>query len=180
MIIRRQICCLAILMLLVSVTAVAAPKKGWKKYTGAWFDVSYPENFKVVPDQKSRTSGDGFDSVRFVSPDGNVEFYVFSPQWGGHASALDINPKRERLTSNKSVVSDRRTGGGSLQKYAITDTWLGIEALDGSYVRFVHEHHDEIQTTRSAFGIKCKDMATYDRYKPDYQRFRESLVQYTD
>lgn len=171
--------CLVVVALFLAVTAVASSKEGWKKYTGAWFDVSYPATFKVAPDQKSKTNSSGYDSVRFVSPTGDAEFYVFSPQWSGHASALDVDPKRERVTSQKSTASDYKIRG-SIEKNAITDTWLGIEALDGSYVRFVHDHRNEALHTDRVFGIKCKDMVTYNRYKPDYQRFRESLVQYGD
>lgn len=159
---------------------LATPPAGWKLYSGAWFDISYPRAFTPVPVQKSRTSVEGADSVAFVSPSHDVEFYVFSPQWAGRASALDIDPARERLTSKKVTVSDYRHGGTILEKGAMTDTWLGISALDGSYVRFVHHQVNSFVHTTLVFGIKCRDMKTYNRYKADYVRFRKSLVQYAD
>jgi hypothetical protein len=172
----------AILATAICAGALAAPKPppGWKLYSGAWFDIFYPRSFTSVLIQKSKTSAEGADSVAFVSPSRDVEFYVFSPQWAGRASALDIDPSRERVTSKKVTFSDYHGGGSAFQKNAIEDTWLGITARDGSYIRFVHhQYHDVFQTTL-AFGIKCKDMATYRRYKGDYDRFRKSLVQYAD
>lgn len=182
---------------------------GWKTYSGAYFVVFYPESFIPVPIQKSR---DGFDSVAFVAPSHDVEFYVFSPLWGGRASALDIDAHRERITSKKVVVSggahatgnnlapgtkevgtkfhwgphgiwatdETKASERAPEKGVITDTWLGISAIDGSYVRFVHEQRNDFTHTALAFGIKCKDMKTYARYKTDYNRFRKSLVQYGD
>lgn len=46
----------------------------WLTYKGAWFDISYPANFTVLPGQRSPTRAEGYDSVFFRSPDGHVEF----------------------------------------------------------------------------------------------------------
>lgn len=166
-------------VLLACVSCAAPPSENWKLYSGAWFDVTYPATFRAVPVQKSETSFEGFDSARFVSPSGDVEFYVYSPQWAGHASALDIDPHRERITSQKISTTDYQCGNFR-ETNAIKDTWLCIVALDKSYVRFVHHHSDHIQNGDLVFGITCKDMSTYSRYRNDYRKFRDSLVQYAD
>jgi hypothetical protein len=57
--------------------------QGWLTYTGAWFKTEYPTNFNVVPVSKSSSSKDGYDGVKFVGVKDRVEFYVYSPQWGG-------------------------------------------------------------------------------------------------
>jgi hypothetical protein len=158
----------------------AVAPSGWKTYSGAWFEISYPQSFTPVPLQKSNTKATGVDSAVFVSPSHEIEFYVFSPQWGGHASALDIDSRHERITSKKISVSDDRGGGGASKEDAITDTWLGIRALDGSYVRFVHHQRNDVCQTARAFGVKCKDMTLYRRHKTDFDRFRKSLIQYGD
>ena len=168
-----------LLALCAAASAKAKPPAGWKRYSGAWFDVFYPPAFTPIPAQKS-TSGEGVDSVSFLAPAREVEFYVFSPQWNGHASVLDIDARRERLTSKEVTRSDYKTGDGQVEKDVVEDTWLGISALDGSYVRFVHEHSNRLLNTTRVFGIKCKDMAAYGRYKADYDSFRQSLVQYAD
>lgn len=174
---KRLIFSVALLCAFATANATPTASRGWKTYSGAWFVIFYPESFTPVPIQKSRG---GVDSVAFLAPSRHVEFYVFSPQWSGHASALDVDTHRERITSKKVVLSDYRGDGSIREKDAVTDTWLGIDALDGSYVRFVHEQRNEVLHTALAFGIKCTDMKIYQRYKTNYNRFRKSLVQYAD
>ena len=174
---------LAILLFLALCTTASAkpkPLAGWKRYSETWCDIFYPQAFTPRPIQASRTSSEGVDSAAFLSPAREVEFYVFSPQWSGHASALDVDPGRERLTSKEITHSDYRTGDGQAEKDAIEDTWLGITALDGSYVRFVHQHSNRLLNTAQAFGIQCKDMVAYRRCQADYDRFRKSLMRYAD
>jgi hypothetical protein len=163
---------------LLACVSCAPQGHDWTRYSGAWFDVTYPSTFKAVPVQKSETRLDGFDSARFVSPSGDIEFYVFSPQWAGHASVLDVDSNCERITSQKILMTDFQLSGGR-ETNAIKDTWLCIAALDKSYVRFVH-CHDHVQNGEWVFGIRCKDMKTYSHYKSDYQKFRASLIQYAD
>ena len=177
---RVGIATLLFLALCTSAFAKPKPPAGWKRYSGAWFDIFYPQAFTARPIQASSATGEGVDSAAFLSPSREVEFYVFSPQWNGHASALDVEPGRERLTSKKVTYSDYKTGSGQAEKDAVEDTWLGITALDDSYVRFVHQRSNRLLNTTQVFGIRCKDMATYHRYQADYDRFRKSLVQYAD
>ena len=77
---------LAILLLFVLCAAVAAkpkPSIGWKRYSGTWFDIFYPQAFTPDPLQESSTSNERVDFAAFLSPAHKVEFYVFSPQWSG-------------------------------------------------------------------------------------------------
>ena len=53
-----------------------------KTYETSWFSAAYPTSFFVKGSLPSTTDEEGFDSALFTSPDGEVEFYVFSPQWG--------------------------------------------------------------------------------------------------
>lgn len=88
----------------------------WQDYKGAWFKVEYPSDFTVKPSLKS-TSGKGYDSAFFVSPDESVEFYIFSPMWNGVPSDIELNPKTEKLVSETTEdVSERmraKTPGSS-------------------------------------------------------------------
>ena len=47
-------------------------------FGGAGFEVSYPNTFRAVGSQRSPEKN-GYESVFFTSPDGVVEFYIFSP-----------------------------------------------------------------------------------------------------
>ena len=65
------------------------------EYVGAWFKVWYPDSFEVIPSMASTTAGKGVDSAFFRSPDGQVEFYIFSPQWSGEPNDIAIHPSRD-------------------------------------------------------------------------------------
>ena len=56
-----------------------------KTYNGAWFDVRMPEGFTEQPSLLS-TSSDGYDSVWLRSPDGDLDLYIYWPQWAGEPS----------------------------------------------------------------------------------------------
>jgi len=65
-------------------------------FEGAWFQVAYPADFTVRPSLES-SSAEGYDSAFFDSPDGEVTFYVFSPQWGGEPSDIALDPDTEAM-----------------------------------------------------------------------------------
>jgi hypothetical protein len=161
------------LLILVSGSVAGVTTEAWTTYSGAWFDISHPKSYRVFPRQKSQTSREGFDSASFVSAGGEVEFNVYSPQWSGKAATMDIDLSSEHLSAKKVSAAESQTGA------EITETWLCLSALNGSYVRFVHEHRDSVQGTW-AFAIKCKDMNAYRQHQNEYKRFRESLIQYAD
>ena len=162
---------------LVTIFLISGESRGegnWLTYKGAWFEIKYPPGFKVKPGQKSATSTMGYDSVYFVSPDNNVVFYVFSPQWQGKAREADmeINPDREELIEQN--VTKEKDQVGIFK----TIRTLTVKAKDNSYVRAIRD--ETTDTTRLVFGIKYKSKEFYNKYYNDYLSFKKSLSQFAD
>lgn len=137
-------------------------------YKGAWFDVQYPSNFKAEGSQKSSTSDEGFDSAIFTSPDGKVQFYVFSPQWSGEAKDISL---KENETVSAQTEENKNT--------VLVKRWT-ITAKDGSYSRSYEERKEQENNINRVFGIKYASKADLDRYQNEYLHFKNSLVQYAD
>ena len=162
---------------LVMIFLISGESRGegnWRTYKGAWFEIKYPPGFKVKPGQKSATRVDGYDSAYFVSPDNNVVFYVFSPQWQGKARQADveINPDREVLIEQN--VRKEKDPAGTFK----TVRTLLVKAKDNSYVRAIKD--ETTDTTRLVFGIKYKSKEFYNKYYNDYLSFKKSLSQFAD
>ena len=162
---------------LVTIFLLSGESRGegkWITYKGAWFEIKYPSGFQVKPGQKSATSTVGYDSVYFASPDNNVVFYVFSPQWQGKARETDIeiNPNREELIGQK--VTEEKDPVGILK----TIRTFTVKAKDNSYVRAIRD--ETTDTTRLVFGIKYKSKEFYNQYYNDYLLFKKSLRQLGD
>lgn len=159
-----------ILMLLLtgSPSFVGNASQGWLTYKGAWFEVKYPSNFKVRPSSRS-SSGQGYDSVFFSSPDGSVEFYVFSPQWNGDPADIEMNSQSEVQVSQS---SDKQAGRIVRR--------MTIRARDNSYLRSFEDTEDTTTNTRKVFGIKYRNEAAYSRYRQSYLTFKQSLRQFAD
>jgi hypothetical protein len=162
---------------LVTILLISGESRGeekWLTYKGAWFEIKYPPGFTVRPGQKSATSTVGYDSVFFVSPDNNVEFYVFSPQWKGKAreADLEINPNREALIEQQ--VTKEKDQTGNLK----TVRTLLVKGKDNSYVRALRD--ETTDSTRLIFGIKYKNKEFYNKYYNDYLFFKKSLSQFAD
>jgi len=141
----------------------------WRTYRGAWFEIKYPANFAVRPSLPSSTSTRGYDSVFFTAPDGSVEFYVFSPQWNGTPSDIEINPLSEVLVSQEIT-----------QNFGKTIRRATVRALDGSYSRSFEDTEEATTNTRKVFGIRYANLASYNRYKSAYLTFKASLAQFSD
>jgi hypothetical protein len=139
-----------------------------KTYKGAWFDIKYPSSFTVKPSLKSSTSDKGYESAFFESPDRLVEFYVFSPQWSGNATDIDVK-NSEKITATKT-----ETTGHFIIK------WWTIAAKNGSYTRSYQEKTDTQANTNWVIGIKYKNQGAFSKYKKQYLSFKASLVQYAD
>lgn len=153
--------------------AVAAPihvaNKGFTTFKGAWFDIQYPIGFKAVPRDAARTghaSGVACDGVSFLSPDGLVEFYVYSPQWAGQSQWLF---KR----SGEKAAGKSTEAGKSANITYLTFTAPG-------YTRAYADYKPRDGSTRWGFGIKYKSQAAYNAYRPLYLKFKQSLKQYAD
>jgi hypothetical protein len=149
-------------------------KGEWLTYKGAWFEIKYPSIFRVNPAQKSATSTMGYDSVYFISPDDNVAFYVFLPQWQGQARETDIeiNPDTEEL-----IEQNFKKEKDQLGNFKTTRTFT-VKAKDNSYMRAIRDETTE--TTRLVFGIRYKNNKFYDEYYHDYLTFKKSLRQFAD
>lgn len=140
-----------------------------KTFKGGFFEIKYPAAFTAKGSLVSETAGDGsFDSAFFTSPDGDVEFYVFSPQWSGSADDIEVQPNeikgKEEYTKGKNTVIIRYT----------------ITAKNGSYARSYQETRNRIEKTTTIIGIKYKNMKAYNKYKKEYLAFKASLVQFAD
>jgi len=159
---------IVVAVLLAAITPIHSSVKSRPTFRGAWFSISYPPGFIVRPSMKSATTGGkGFDSAFFVSPDGKVEFYIYSPQWSGEPTDVALKPNTEKLISTKTVKTNDKT-----------TIWSTISAKNGSYTRSLLDIKDS--STRRVFGIKYADPKTLAKYKKHYQKFKESLVQYAD
>ena len=139
----------------------------YNKFSGAWFDIKYPANFEpeILSYSKSKFGSNGqkqADAVIFRSPDGKVEFYIFSPQWGGDAPWIDLNSKTERIASKEIKKSQRDNGAY---------TWVTIQAKDGSYSRSYQEFISENNGIHWVVGIKYASQSAFNDYRKSYLFF---------
>lgn len=165
--VRGRIALVIGLMVLVSVAAMAAGS--WKTYTGAWFRVKVPTGFKVEP-RELRMVGDKkeFDGVSCTSPDGKVEFYVYSPQWSGTPKWIALRPGEKQVAKKVDSGSQR------------TVTYVTLRGPGGKYERSYADTRGKLDGTRTVFGFRYANQAAYKKYLPLYLQFKKSLVQYAD
>lgn len=163
-----------------AVTLSTPMTKETMEYRGSWFAVKYPKGFTASPVSPSEMyEGKEHvttDEARFLSSDKSVEFFIYSPQWGGNPeNYLD-------LASSETLVSEKSENGGAGMEKQVTK-WATIKAKDGSYTRSYVSMKDQVDTgsdTHHVFGIKYKDQASYDKYKEAYIAFKASLEQFAD
>lgn len=148
--------------------SVAETSKGWPVFKGAWFTIKYPPDFIVKPGQKSPSSVQGYDSAFFISPDHKVEFYIFSPQWQGTPD-FDLDSANEVIISKNVTTKDN-----------LTVTQVTVKEKNGQYLRSWLDREDKLSNTRSVFGIKYRDQVSYNKYRPAYLIFKQSLIQLAD
>lgn len=155
-----------------TVKRVAA--SGTKMYEGTWFDIQYPSNFTARPPEPKEKTGTEPDEAFFTSPDKTVEFFVYSPQWGGDPKDYLQVSANEKLMNEKEESS--KENGGTQTR------WATVAAKDGSYTRSYVSIKTQLETggVHHVFGIKYKDQKAYDRYKAAYEAFKASLMQYAD
>ena len=155
-----------VLVVILVLVIPASGQKAWKTFTGAWFAIDYPPEFTARASQASK-SGKGAESAFFRSRDGNVEFYVFSPQWSGEAR--DIRPDTARETVS---VKEQKNIDGAVGRL------VTILAKDRSYMRVYVENEEN--GTKTITGMKCRDNNEYRKFKPVFERFRKTLRQFAD
>jgi len=161
--------------LIPAATSAKAPAAKAKRYTGSWFSILVPAGFEASPALEAEDRVETEDA-RFTSPDGAVEFYVYSPQWGGTTDYFGL--AAGEVMADESVTEK----GEGLN--ATTMEYKTVRAKDGSYTRstvFISKGEaDAGSMTQHGFGIRYKDQASYDKYKEAYMEFKESLEQYAD
>lgn len=168
---RNFICTLAMISLALCLTleGMAAEGAHWPTYQGAWFSIKYPPGFRVQPSLKSRDAVTGYDSAFFISPDREVEFYVFSPHWSGEPEDIRIDPHRELLVSENT----ERKGEKIVKTVTVKDK-------AGRYLRSWIDIQEPRANSRLVFGIKYKDQSAYNKYRKHYMIFKNSLQQFSD
>jgi hypothetical protein len=140
-------------------------------YMGAWFKVDYPASFSVIDRQASSSLPDRYEAASFVSPDGLVEFYVFSPQWRGDAEWVKLLPGEHEVERSTEQTENRRRTHVTLvgPNDSYRRSWVEtVELLAGE------------PNTNHVFGIKYANQAAYDKYRRLYLQFKASLIQYAD
>jgi hypothetical protein len=139
-----------------------------KTFTGAWFEIKYPSAFTPRPSLRSATSQQGYESAFFKSPDGLVEFYIYSPQWSGNPTDIAL-----KISEEKTSTTSKASGN-------VIITWWTITAKDRSYTRTYQETMDNVSNTNWVVGIKYKNQSAYNKYKQQYLAFKASLSQFGD
>jgi len=159
--------------------------KSNSSYNGSWFSVKYPRNFKAAPTEPTDTfTEDRFgepieppytfvraEEATFTSPDGKVEFFIYSPLWGGEPESYLLTAANEKIISD-TTKKDKDPSWGR------THRWVSFEDKNGKYKRAFH--HMKTENTSLVFGIKYADQVSYDTYKEDYLAFKGSLMQFAD
>jgi hypothetical protein len=162
---RKQGAVLAAGLVLGLALAGAVGAAGWKTFLGRMFQIQYPANFKVIISHPANEC----DSAKFASPDGKVEFYVFSPMWNGDPEGIALEPASERIKDDNSETKNNKLV-----------RWYTIEAKNGGYQRSYVDTTYLDNNTRHVFGIKYVNDEALKKYQPDYAKFKASLVQMAD
>lgn len=174
--------------LVVSGTKNSSAPGATTDYTGAWFKISYPADFTVRPiTSPQQNVSSKPDEATFVSPDGAIEFFVYSPQWSGDPIWYLNQQAGEQKKSD--TTSTEKTPVNSHVSSVKVSRWITFVANDGSYTRALVSikggNEDSASgasemSTHMVFGIKYKNQAAYDKYLQQYLAFKKSLVQYAD
>ena len=143
--------------LLFSIQATAQ----FKPFLGAGFEVSYPNSFMAIGSKRS-SEVNRYESVFFTSPDGSVEFYIYSPTNKGVPNDIDVKINEK--------ISPIQVASGK----AVSARFWTITAKDNSYTRAYHESIDSKTGSNWIVGIKYKSQAAYNKYKNDYLAFKKS------
>ncbi|MCP5152812.1 MAG: hypothetical protein H6983_01510 [Ectothiorhodospiraceae bacterium] len=163
---------MALLAPVCALLALGGPARGevpWPTFQGAWFEVEYPPGFAVEASIESPSMAGRFDSVSFVSADGAVAFYVYSPQWSGEPTDIALHDGSERM------VAEKRSEKGTR-----VVRWYTIAASDGAYARSYQDTVDTVSGTRTVVGLRYRSDAERKRHASQYQRFKKSLRQFAD
>ena len=158
------------------VLQVAVDRGDWLIYRGPWFDIEYPRSFRPLAFDRAPGAVNvktfDRDGISFGSPEGAVEFYVYSPQWSGDPSWVRPAPGEREI--ERSVSTE---GAGPERKLL---TWVTIAGPGNAWKRSYVQIRQPDLNTEWYFGFRYQDAAAYAAYRPAYLHFRSSLVQYAD
>jgi hypothetical protein len=145
-----------------------------RRYNGAWFSIDKPSGFTKTNITSTEVIDDytyeNADEANFISADGSVEFFVYSPQWGGEPTNYLEKWAGETIEVNKTEAEEVMPSN--------VHRWITFNGVDGSYTRSVYSQKSE--STHLVFGIKFKDATSYELYQKEYELFKKSLEQYAD
>lgn len=158
---------------------------GTALYQGFYFDIEYPENFTSKPTTPTTVDNGKIyiqtDEAYFTSPDGTIEFFVYSPLWAKNPETyLTIAPTEEVINEKTEEIKENERPGQYGDKII---RWVTIKAKDGSYYRSFISTKEQIGTESDlhhVFGIKYQNNESYEKYREVYIAFKESLRQYAD
>lgn len=173
---RRVFSLFIIIVVTAAFAATVFAGDGWKIYRGNWFEIKYPSSFKAhkphcESDRTSQSADQDRNCATFISPDKEVEFYIFAPQWAG--DPVYVRPLGSEVIQGEKVIKQAQNGSRS--------EWVTYAAKDGSYLRsLLIIRRGEDDAVEQIFGVKYKDKSAYDRYKDRYDRFKNSLVRFAD
>jgi len=138
-----------------------------KSYRGMFFEVQYPATFNARNLDGETTAQS--NAATFTSPDGTVEFYIFSPQWAGKAPGIDFDASKE-------VEAERSAKKSGTGVY----TWYTYRAKDRSYTRTYQDFLDSELNVHWVIGLKYRSEDDFARYRSAYLEFKKSLKQFSD
>lgn len=151
-----------------------------KKYNGAYFSISYPEDFDVQTPYSN-------DEAYFVSKDNNVEYFVYAPLWGGEPEQYLKMKKNEKRINEKTLQGANTNPNRDKDRDLQISKWVTFAATDGSYTRsYVHIKRKSSNETLKmndidlVFGFKYKNETAYKIYVNAYKLFKKSLEQFAD
>jgi hypothetical protein len=150
--------------------------QNYNVYQGNYFSIEYPSNFTASP-LGPKESIDNYefidtDEATFTSPNGEVEFFVYSPLWGGEPKSYLQQRENEEITTEKESIDDADP------IWSKTIKWVTYTDKEGKYSRSYVSTKTE--STDLVFGIKSVNDEAYKKYKAAYLRFKESLTQFAD
>jgi len=151
-----------------------------KEYKGNYFSIEYPEDFKV------RTSHSK-DEAYFTSPDKSVEYFVYSPLWGGEPEAYLKIKSNEKRVSQKTIKGKNTNPNRDRDRDVQITHWVTLAAKDGSYTRsYMHIKRKSSDKTLKmsdidlVFGFKYQNARARKIYANAYTLFKKSLEQFSD
>ena len=139
--------------LLLVFAALPASADDWERYEGAWFAADAPGDFRAQV-AANTTADDGPMTVRFITPDGDVAFFIHAPLWstptsetdGAEGETLRGEPTAKAGRTQTTWRTWRDPSSGKQQSYRI------IRGNDGA--------------TLTVYGIEYASAEALTRWRP--------------